>query len=199
VGEPAREPQLPTIGQLLEMGQLCASTILVVIFVAKTYRVLAPWLYFVEVLCVCMCAAHGTFTFARSGFTVNHAASLLVFLDCITLPATVFQRMPRMLGGGSWLTLSYLRTFHQLSSLRRLREMGLLERFMSDFATEFCFAFFELINVVVTISGTMLILETLGDIPAFEDRFWVTGMGDVSFFSMMYFAFITISTGQFRF
>lgn len=40
----------------------------------------------------------------------------------------------------------------------------------------------------------MLVLEGLGDIHGFADRFMGSGMGRISFFQMIYFSFMTIST-----
>jgi hypothetical protein len=188
VGERSRRAEEPLLEQVLEWGQFGSSTVLVVTFIMKTYQLsslLPGWVFYLEVGCACVCALHGLFAYARASFSVGHAFSLIVLIDCFTLPATFLQHAPSGFGGGSWLTLNYLRTFHQLASLRRLRETGALEHFLSDFASEVSFATIEVINVIITISGTMWILETLGDIPTFEDRFWTSGMGDVSFFSMV--------------
>jgi voltage-gated potassium channel len=48
--------------------------------------------------------------------------------------------------------------------------------------------------VIFTIAGTMLVLEGLGDIEGFSDEFMGSGMGAISFFQMIYFSFMTIST-----
>jgi len=48
--------------------------------------------------------------------------------------------------------------------------------------------------VVFFFSGTMWILEGMGDIPGIADSFMASGMGGISFFQMMYLTFMTIST-----
>jgi hypothetical protein len=194
VGELSHAAEEPRLEQALEWGQLGASTILVATFILKTYDSTLPWLFGLEVACSTICGLHGVFAFARAGFTRSHAFSLLPLLDCFTLPATFLQHASKALGGGSWLTLNYLRTFHQLGSLRRLRKLGILEHINSDFTIEVAFAGFELLEVILTIAGTMWILEALGDITDFEDKFQASGMGEISFFAMVYFTFVTIST-----
>jgi len=48
--------------------------------------------------------------------------------------------------------------------------------------------------VVFSIAGTMWILEGLGDVEGYADQYMIAGMGEISFFQMVYFTFMTIST-----
>lgn len=48
--------------------------------------------------------------------------------------------------------------------------------------------------VVFSIAGTMWILEGLGDLEGYADHYMLSGMGEISFFQMVYFTFMTIST-----
>jgi hypothetical protein len=97
-----------------------------------------------EIACAALCAGHSAiFGFLRCGFATSHAASLTVFLDCLTLPAVAMQLLPQGSGlyralGGSWLTLAYLRTFHCWRSAKRLRDMNRVSdnTAMSDFSQE---------------------------------------------------------------
>ena len=52
----------------------------------------------------------------------------------------------------------------------------------------------ECTTVVFSIAGVMWILEGLGDIDGFSDKYMNSGMGGISFFQMIYYTFITIST-----
>lgn len=48
--------------------------------------------------------------------------------------------------------------------------------------------------VVFSIAGTMWVLEGLGDLEGYADQYMLSGMGEISFFQMVYFTFMTIST-----
>ena len=55
----------------------------------------------------------------------------------------------------------------------------------------------EFMAVMTLLSGTMYVLEVAGDPPGYEDRYLPVGgdgMGAVSFFQMVYYTFITMST-----
>ena len=68
-----------------------------------------------------------------------------------------------------------------------------MDRF-SDMQQQILISFMETVLVVFTISGTFFVLEALGDFEGFYDKFVNSGMGAISFFQMVYFTFITIST-----
>jgi hypothetical protein len=96
--------------------------------------------------------------------------------------------------GATWLNVSYLRVYRICTALTRLSKAGILEPYLSDFNTVLITKIIECVCVIVTIAGTLWIIEGLGDIPGFFDTFIDAGMGKISFFQMCYFSFITIST-----
>jgi len=122
---------------LLCVLQFAGSLFLVGTWTMKVHA-LAPvneFVYFLEFLACMACAAHGLFGYVRTGFDKNHAATLGVLLDCLTLPSVVLQHAGAW-AGGSWLTLAYLRTYHQWRAMCRLREMMVFDVLLPDMAQE---------------------------------------------------------------
>jgi len=197
VGTVARPPEAPLLEQVLELAQLFGSSALVWTWISSSYRMgdLSDVSYSIDVLAVVACLSHRWFQSCRYEFSSGHASSLNVFLDCLTLPQVLMRASGHTayVGGGTWLTLAYLRTFHMLAAVKRMRGLKLLD-VMSDFSQAVFVATLECMNVVFTIAGTMWVLEGLGDIEGFQDAFMNAGMGSISFFQMVYFTFITIST-----
>jgi hypothetical protein len=65
---------------------------------------------------------------------------------------------------------------------------------MSELRVRLIQAVLRLGALVFCFSGTMLIVEFLGDIEAFADKFLDAEMGAISFHQMCYYTLVTIST-----
>lgn len=66
---------------------------------------------------------------------------------------------------------------------------------MGEFEQACVLYLLQIVGVTICFSGTMYILEALGDIPGLADYFVETPQGDeISFLQMCYFTFTTIST-----
>ena len=213
VGTSERPPRFTTLARLVDLLEFVGSSFIMCAWVASTYR-RGPErgsLHLAELACVAMCATHSLFKHVQSGFSVANACSVGAILDCLTLPAVALRspllgvgtrNLPALGGvareapllGGSWLTLGYLRAYHQTMVVKRVRGVGLLDAALSNFQQEVVIVIAELTLVVFTIAGTMWILEGLGDIEGLSDAFLMSGMGGISFLQMVYFTFITIST-----
>ena len=190
-GEGRFPPEAPFMSLCLEWAQLCGSGFLIWAWIVKTYtRQPASHAFFaVEVVCVAVAALHRTFRCARSGFSTSSTVSLSSGLDCLTLPALLLQRAGRS-WGGSWLTLAYLRAYHQWEAGTNIRRLRLVEHVLSELQQECVASLLETLLVVFGIAGTMWTLEALGDIKGFEDAFAHAGMGPISFFQMTYFTLV---------
>ena len=140
-----------------------------------------------EVLCVLACLAHRALDHARSGFSVATAASLASAPDA-TLPAVLPQHSSSSSsssGGGSrrsWLTLAYLRSYHQWTLGTASSGCTRTRCCRHDPGVPLVAA---VPLVVFGIAGTMWTLEALGDIRGLEDSFAFSGMGGISFFQVM--------------
>jgi hypothetical protein len=197
VGTKFRPAQDLMVETVLCFAQVFGSLCSVWIWVIKSYAlrgdVLTPHLYAFEVLFVFLSVAHTLFERIKYAFSTEHALSFSVFLDCLTLPPLVMQKWGAW-AGGSWLTLAYLRAYHCWTPIKRLVELDIFDRLLSNFAQHCILAVLEFILVVFAIAGTLWIMESLGDIVGFSDQFFDSGMGGISFFQMIYFTFVTIST-----
>jgi hypothetical protein len=196
VGSEYRPAQNLKVEAVLCFAQVFGSLCSVWIWVIKSYSLrgdVSDQLYALEVLFVLLSLAHTLFERIKFSFSVKHALSFTVFLDCLTLPPIVMQRSGPW-AGGSWLTLAYLRAYHCWSPIKRMTELDLFDAFLSNFMQQCILAVLECCLVVFSLSGTLWIMEALGDIEGFTDQFFDSGMGNISFFQMIYFTFVTIST-----
>jgi len=197
VGTKYRQAQNLQVEAVLCFAQVFGSLFSVWMWVIKSYSIhnatVSDEIYAIECMCVVLSFSHTLFERIKFDFSVKHALSFGVFLDCLTLPPLIMQRSGPW-AGGSWLTLGYLRAYHCLTPIKRLVELDLFDRILSNFAQYCIVAVLECILVVFSIAGTLWIMESLGDIEGFSDQFFDSGMGDISFFQMIYFTFVTIST-----
>jgi hypothetical protein len=177
------------------IAQFFSSMTLVWIWVKQSYsqREISLPEYRVQFFCVGICFIHALFERMKYGFSVRHALSFSIFLDCLTLPPIITQGSGAW-AGGSWLTLAYLRTYQCWTPMKRLLQTNFFDHVLSDFIQECVVAILECILVVFSIAGTLWVMEAMGDIEGFADQFTDSGMGKISFFQMVYFSFITIST-----
>ena len=190
---PARSHALET---LLQTGQLASSGLGIILWIRTTYALAAPtgWQLAAEYACAGVQVAHALFEHVRRGFDPGHCRSPLCLIDCLTISPVLLQGVRPALFGGSWLTLTYIRAYPQLLAFKYLCAMGALEGAVSDYGREALLRALECATVVFTIAGTTWVLEGLGDVPELADTFMASGMGPISFFQMVYFTLITIST-----
>jgi len=195
VGTTFRRPHDARLEVLLEWCQLFASSTNIWLWIKKSYTLEKSTNaeFSLELACVILNVCHAFFGHVRAGFAPSACFSIPVLIDCLTLSPIILQRAASLFGG-SWLTLAYLRAYQQLTAFKHLCNLGMFERFLSDFTREMIIKFLECILVVFFISGTMFVLEGLGDIEGFDDRFIDSGMGGISFFQMVYFTAMTITT-----
>mmetsp|Transcript_1266 Transcript_1266/g.1618 ORF Transcript_1266/g.1618 Transcript_1266/m.1618 type:complete len:1377 (+) Transcript_1266:55-4185(+) len=184
------------VENIMCLAQFFASSTLVWIWVQQSYaqKTIGESEYKLEFFCVSVCFCHALFDRIRNGFSLGHALSLSIFLDCLTLPPIITQGSNSTWAGGSWLTLAYLRTYHCWKPMKRLLETDYFDHIISDFVQECVLAILECILVIFSIAGTLWLFEAMGDIEGFSDQFTDSGMGGISFFQMVYFSFVTIST-----
>ena len=184
VGTDYRSPRDTRFEILLEYCQLASSTTNIWLWVKKSYTLKEStgMEFALELFCVCLNILHALFGHLRSGFAPGYCFTLPVVIDSLTISPIILQRAPKIFGG-SWLTLAYLRAYQQLTAFKHLCHLGMFSNTFSDFAQAAIIKALECVLVVFTISGTMWILEGLGDIEGFSDQFMASGMGGISFFS----------------
>jgi hypothetical protein len=195
VGTEFRNAKNLSLENWLCLAEFFASMTLVCVWVKQSYaqQTIKESEYRLEFACVVICFLHALFERMKHGFSVRHALSFSIFLDCLTMPPIITQGNGAW-AGGSWLTLGYLRTYHCWTPMKRLVQTNFFDHLLSDFIQECVLAILECMLVVFSIAGTLWVMEAMGDIEGFADQFVDSGMGGISFFQMVYFSFVTIST-----
>jgi hypothetical protein len=136
VGTSFRRPRDPRLELFLEASQLVASSANIWVWVTKSYsrnHTSDPVFYF-ELSCVAFNICHAIFGHIRSGFDVRYCFTAPVIIDSLTISPIILQRAGPIFGG-SWLTLVYLRAYHQLTAFIQLTRLGMFDWF-SDFTRE---------------------------------------------------------------
>ncbi|CAK0879797.1 unnamed protein product, partial [Prorocentrum cordatum] len=115
-------------------------------------------------------------------------------VDVLTVPS-MFARFGR---ADQWLTLDFLRAYQVPLAYGRLEEFGVTggsAKGAQSLRLEAARLVLRSLMPIFCCSCLVLVLEVLGDPPFLsEDRFIVTGMGDIDFFTMIYWVVETIST-----
>lgn len=148
---------------------------------------------------VAMCSFFTLHYFAtrmQAGFSPASAWSPCALIDVLTVVPVL---LPFVIGMEPvpahvrWLSLCYMRSYRALTAYQRLeRTVGLGE--VSEFYRRLMLSFLRTAALVICMGCTVYILEILGEIPGWEDKFITTNMGELSFIQMTYWMFTTIST-----
>lgn len=117
----------------------------------------------------------------------------------------------------SWLDLGYLRAYRMLQGYTRISGTGILDH-LSEMRRESILFGMRTITLTVCFAGTIFVCEVLGDFPGMPEPSTITtgvhyvcashcfsldithpvtfdaGMGQISFYQMCYWIFVTIST-----
>mmetsp|Transcript_22587 Transcript_22587/g.52364 ORF Transcript_22587/g.52364 Transcript_22587/m.52364 type:complete len:1354 (+) Transcript_22587:312-4373(+) len=193
-----RSQFLKNQNERLDVPQTICSALTVILWIYKTYTYeVSEVIKLVDMVCAVIFMADGSWRLYNRDFAPIELLNWESVLDALTISPLMFQGDPRM--GGSWLTLAYLRIVRLLRSFRVLADRisvdPNLDVGLSEFTIEVIVKLLETMSVIIIISGTLFIFEILGEVSLFEDYFLhrddVVG---ISFLSMCYFTFITIST-----
>lgn len=166
VGTPDDKPESERLDAVLQFAQFVSSTTVVITWIYKSYALDndAATLV-VETMCCLVFLAHLAFSLIGSGFDVHFAFEFEVCLEAFTVTPLLMQ-----LGGGSYLTLSYLRVYSMHKAFAALIATGMLEEHVSELTTCFVLKFIEFLMVTTLIAGTSFVCEALGDVPNFTDQ-----------------------------
>jgi hypothetical protein len=119
----------------------------------------------------------------RAAFTAYALADLFTFVP-------LFLQASRL---RTWLNFSYGRALCALWAYEALEVAGAVDN-LSDVRRRLLLFVLRFTALVICFAATMYVFEVLGDPAHVGDRFVATAMGDISFYQMCYFVFITIST-----
>jgi hypothetical protein len=119
----------------------------------------------------------------RAAFSAYALADLFTFVP-------LFLQASRL---RTWLNFSYGRALCALWAYEALEAAGAVDN-LSDVRRRLLLFVLRFTALVICFAATMYVFEVLGDPSHIADRFVSAGMGDISFYQMCYFVFITIST-----
>ncbi|KAJ8598893.1 hypothetical protein CTAYLR_010267, partial [Chrysophaeum taylorii] len=176
--------------------QYVCSSISTVMWIVKSYeRVVVPRTFAIDVACSAVFIVHLAFTTVQHGFDPQLAFTWEVVLDAVTVtPLVIRHGFWGIRYRTSWLSLSYVRVLKVIRMFERFMKTAFVQRDVASSAAMTCAKILELVGVIVILSSTMLIVESLGDFSSFQDKFLLAQGGKISFFQMCYFTFTTIST-----
>jgi hypothetical protein len=127
-GSPGVKPENQLLNANLRFLQLVCSSLVMVSWVYKSYlREASPGVQAVEFFCCLVFLLHLVFALIANGFSVAYALSYEGWLDAFTITPLLMQ-----LGGGSYLTLAYLRTYRMNTAFVRLCGTGALDETFSE-------------------------------------------------------------------
>ena len=169
---------------------LVCSLLVVVLWVKKSYaKAVASWVLATEMFCASFFLLNYCLRLLRAGLAPRAAASGRGFVDLLTAVPLALQGGPY----GSWLSLSFLRALCCLWAYEALEASGALEA-VSDTLRRAVVIALRFAALVVVFAGALYVLETLGDVGGMVDVVLEAQMGEISFYQMCYFIFVTIST-----
>ena len=190
VGTEDESPRDPWFVHGLHTADLICSLATVVLWLRKSYmRAVERWVCVTE---WCLCAFFLTnyvLRLLRAGLAPGAAASVQSLVDVLTA-------IPLALQGGpysTWVSFTFLRALCCLWAYEALEASGALDA-VSDIRRRAVVVLLRFMALIVCFAGIMFVLESLGDVGTWGDVFVATEMGDISFYQMCYFIFVTIST-----
>ena len=183
----------PPLFLALNFVQYVGSALTVALWISKSYTLEQPSTV-QKIFGVSCCAFYITFSVlevVRNQFRLSEIRQLGTFTDLLST-ASLITALTYQEG---WLSLAYLRVYNAHVSFQRLVRSS---KFMSDFQSACLLTLSKFIALMTICASTMFVAETLGDIPKFNESGELATRnlsGDpISFFIMLYYSFVTIST-----
>lgn len=187
-------PRQPRFMTLLCMGQILASLWAVAVFVVNCYEL--STVPAVKNMNICL-GIFQMFHYFVIGLQLEFRLHYLFYsgqlVDVITLPGMLWTSL-RPEYEGRWLTLNFLRSIQALHAYERLDNIGALRLGLGEVAHEVILMGFRFMVLIVCFASSIFTLEVLGPMPIGRESLLPTAMGDISFFTMLYWVIETIST-----
>eukprot|EP00927_Polykrikos_kofoidii_P055803 TRINITY_DN50004_c0_g1_i1.p1 TRINITY_DN50004_c0_g1~~TRINITY_DN50004_c0_g1_i1.p1 ORF type:complete len:1103 (+),score=139.20 TRINITY_DN50004_c0_g1_i1:191-3499(+) len=197
VGTEDIPPKHPHFLVAVNLCQLVFSFASVVAWVLRSHppHTLSPHVQACERITVYFFALHYVVNLLQAEFSSKSCWRAAAVIDVFTIvprlisPSIVlrFQTKPM------WLRLEFLRALRLVIAFQRLEVLGFLRRF-GDLEQAVVLMFLRLVALLITMGGTVFVLEVLGEVPFLQEEPVSTAMGDLSFSQMCYWVMTTIST-----
>lgn len=188
VGLGSHKPKNHEFVATLFLCQMCASFVIVVLWIFKTYaREVSTPVFVVEMVCSVFVAVHYFVNLLK--FAGSNVWTMDAVFDVLTVVPLIVQTSFIK----TWISWSFLRAVRAFKAYARLESSGALDD-VSDFTRAIILAVLKFCALLVCFAGSMFVVEVLGDFDSFYDIFLDTAMGSVSFYQMVYFVMVTVST-----
>lgn len=182
----------PALYLVLNLVQYCLSTVVVGMWISKSYTLERPTRVekFVGIACCAYFLLHGVLELFRNEFRISvayKASTVADVLSCTSLAMALIHQ-------DGWLSLAYFRVFNAHLSLDRIVRST---QFLTDFQAACLKTLSKFVTLMTISASTMLLVETLGDVYIFDEASLRTHNEkgkEISFFIMLYYSFVTIST-----
>lgn len=182
----------PILYLLLNLVQFCASVTVAAMWISKSYT-LAPPSGVEKLTAFCLCsyfALHGLLEQFRNEWRISECYKVNTITDVLSCTSLLVA----LIHQDGWLSLGYLRAYNAYISLVRLVRAT---QKLSDFQTACLLTFFKFITLMTISAATMFLVEALGDMDLFDESTLRTHNEKgkpISFFIMLYYSFVSIST-----
>jgi hypothetical protein len=182
--------ECPFVFTLFQLLQVVGSFIEVGIYAAASYDNSAEHFGTLQsvlaILFVCIYLLNmlqGRFHVKAAWFIPSLVDVFTIVPLCVHAPITV-----------RWLDLRFLRAYSAMLAYEYIQNVDFVKAQVPEFQRRLALTVLRLICLVICMSGTILTLEVLGELPGWEPKGVATAMGDLSFIQMFYWMITTIST-----
>lgn len=188
-------PRLPCFMQCVCVGQIVASLWAVGVFVFNCYVMeTEPIVRIMDGFLGILHAFHYFIIAMNHEFKLRYLCTVWGMVDVLTIPNMLLASIETADGGAHGLTLNFLRSLQALFSYERLDTLGAMHIGMGNVAHEIVLMIFRFMALIICFASSVFVLEVLGEVPFGRETLFPTAMGDISFFTMLYWVVETIST-----
>lgn len=183
-------------------GQLALSLTTILIFILKTYMrngVPTPLIWAEAGLgVVLLCDTF--FSGIKQEFYLGSLFDLGIIVDIATIPGMIIpwiehvfqvQLAPKH---SHWITLSFLRAIQAVSASEKLRALRPMHTPGGEEGYEIIKSLVRFLALISCFSSMVLVFEVLGEPACLNFTKFPTAMGDIDFFTMVYWVMETVST-----
>ncbi|KAK3279957.1 hypothetical protein CYMTET_12190 [Cymbomonas tetramitiformis] len=175
----------------LSLVNVLFSGLTVALWILKTQRLdVDSWVIQLEIVTTAFFTLHFLVNLVRSEFSWDYVLSCSGVIDVFTIVVILVQNTHQH----AWLSWSYFRMYSMYSNYATLVWLGWNPLNHHEIRQHLTLSVFKFFAVLVIMSGSVFVVEVLGDIDGFDEKMIRVRMGHVSFYSIFYMVMITVST-----
>jgi len=189
-------PRSSRFTKTLLFAQMLASILSLCMFIRASYqRALTQTFLGAQMVLGLWFTFHHLVTAMTYEFKVKYLLRLPQIIDIMTLPnMLMFFFLPTDVAEGRWVSLEFLRSVTALLAGQKLASTRMVSFARAPMDAELLWGSLRFLTLVVCFGSLILLLEILGELPLIGGTTVTTQMGDISFFTLVYWIIETIST-----